>query len=194
MRTTTILAEPAERTARRGSRWRRAAILVGVVGLTVGLTAVPASAAPGDLTCTANFQQNFTPPLTATNTNANVDGSSALVNCTSPNGNFPTLKSGISPGSGTAVALGGANPCSLLLRIELTSTIEWSPPGNPKSHLDVVIDTNPADGTVAFTATVTNGPLKGDTATAVAQANPNPDCAVNGLSSLSSIATQVHFG
>ncbi|MGP3979810.1 hypothetical protein [Streptomyces sp. KR80] len=192
MRATAILAHLTHQTTHRGRKRQRAAVLVSVITLTAGLTAAPASAAPGDLTCTANFQHNFTPPLTATNTTAKDDATSGLVGCTSPNGNYPTLKSGLSPGTGTATALGGS-PCSLLLRIELKSTIEWSPPGNPKSHLDVVIDTNPVDGTVAFTATVTAGPLKGDTATAVAEAHPNPDCAVNGLSSLTSEAAQVVF-
>jgi hypothetical protein len=160
-----------------------AAILAAVVAGP--LAAHPAHAAVGDLTCLANFQINFSSPLTATNTTADASINGGLTNCTSPNGKYPNLKSGNFTGKGTATSSGG--PCDLILTINLPkNTAVWSPTGE-HSVAAGTVSTNPSSGTLGINAVVTNGALKGDSITGVGEANPNVDCAVNGLTSLSSV-------
>lgn len=167
------------------------AILV-LAPATITLAAMPARAATGDLTCTSNAQINFTPPLTATQTTADTTDTAGLAGCTSPNGNFPRLASGTVQASGPATSLGGV-PCNLLLTVTGTGTITWNT--NQKSKLTFDINTNPTNGTLSFSGAITTGPLNADTITSVpVVANPNPDCAINGLKYLTVHLMVISFG
>jgi hypothetical protein len=155
-----------------------------VAGALAGPSALPAHAATGDLTCTIDFQINFSPALTATNTSAKVSLTAGLVGCMSPNGVFPDLRSATAIGSGSAASGSGGNPCSLLLNIQLKASTTWSPTGQ-HSKASFTINTNAPAGTVTLRGVVTSGVLAGDSFTPVAIViTPNPDCAVKGLISL----------
>jgi hypothetical protein len=94
-------------------------------------------------------------------------------------------------GSGEAESLSGV-PCALLLTIEGDGRIEWNT--GQVSRFDFLLNSNPLNGTLAFGATITSGPLDGDTVTPVpAEANPNLDCALAGLTQLTSVATIASF-
>ena len=154
------------------------AVLISI-SISVCTATVPAHAAVGDLTCTSNAQVNFSPPLTATQTTASTTDTAALSSCTSANGRFSELQSATVQATGPATSLGGV-PCNLLLTVTGTGSITWNT--GDKSKLTFDINTNPTNGTLSLSATITSGPLKGDTSTSVpAIAHPNPDCAINGL-------------
>src|SRR5579859_1283076 len=93
--------------------------------LLVPLTAAPAEAAIGDLTCTTVFQIDVRPALTALNTKGNASIVVGLSNCLSLNGRYSPLKAGLMTGSGPAQSLGGV-PCNLLLTIAFTLQISWA--------------------------------------------------------------------
>jgi hypothetical protein len=154
----------------------------------------PASAATGDLACFANFQFDFDPPLTADTTTSEATGTAALVNCTSANGNYSPLKSATFRPTEIKVTSQGGAPCNLLLTIQGSGALEWSPAGSPNSRLDFVVNTDPSAGSITLSAMIADGPMAGDTATAVPlMAHPNPDCATAGLSSLISELSTVTF-
>jgi hypothetical protein len=141
---------------------------------------VPASAAVGDLTCTATAQANFSPPLTLAGGTVDVDVTGAFTNCLSLNGNYAAINSGTFTGKGVATAPPGV-PCSLLITITGSVTVDWSPPPVQDSKLDFAIDINPLDGTVELTGGFTQGTLAGDSVAPVpSEFNPNPDCAITG--------------
>jgi hypothetical protein len=169
-----------------------AALLGTALAAGPGLIA-PASAATGDLACIVNFQFNFVPALTTTSTAAQAKATAGFVDCVSPNSRYSNLRSATVLASGRATALAGV-PCSLLLTITGTGTITWSPTGQ-KSGFTFTVNTDPFNGTVSLSAVVTSGPLAGDTLSAVpAEANPNSDCAVNGLRTLTSTDALVLAG
>jgi hypothetical protein len=150
---------------------------------------MPASAAVGDLTCTATAQANFSPPLTLAGGTVDVDITGAFTNCLSPNGNYTALDSGTFTGKGVASAPPGV-PCSLLITISGSVTVDWSPPPVQHSKIDFAIDINPLDGTVELTGGFTQGTLAGDSfAPLPSEFNPNPDCAITG--NLEYIATSL---
>jgi hypothetical protein len=141
---------------------------------------VPASAAVGDLTCTATAQANFSPPLTLAGGTVDVDITGAFTNCLSPNGNYTALNSGTFTGKGVASAPPGV-PCSLLITITGSVTVDWSPPPVQDSKFDFVIDVNPLDGTVELSGGFTQGPLAGDSFAPIpSEFNPNLDCVITG--------------
>jgi hypothetical protein len=151
---------------------------------------VPASAAVGDLLCTATAQGNFVPPLTSSGGTVDVDVTGALSNCVSPNQNYTALQSASITGSGTATAVPGV-PCSLLLTINFTATVVWSPPGSPNSELDVVVSTNPPEISAVFT----DGLLDGDSMLPlVVVINPNPDCLLGQLKYLTTSLSVTPIG
>lgn len=159
---------------------------------TLAGTALPAQAADPlpPLTCNVNFQLNFSPPLTLTNTTADVTVSAGFVNCISPNGTHDDLLSASVTGTGTAVSLAGV-PCSLLLTVEGTADFTWNT--GDTSEVSFVVNTNPLAGLITLEGEVTGGTLEGTSAVAVpVLANPNPDC-IFGLTYLASALSQVVF-
>src|SRR5215467_6201878 len=106
---------------------RIVAMLSIVAGALVSPLAVaPAHARAGDITCLASAGVVFSPPLTAANTTAKVSFDNArLTSCTSTNG--IDLTSGTATARGTATIGEGVDPCSLLLTIDFTADIHWTP-------------------------------------------------------------------
>jgi hypothetical protein len=100
--------------------------------------------------------------LTSTNTTATAALTAGFVNCISLNGKFPNLKANTI--TGTVIAHSGT-PCSLLLTITGTATVTWNTGRRSGSTYDV--NTNPTNGTISLSATITSGPTKGDTVNAV---------------------------
>jgi hypothetical protein len=150
----------------------------------------PAQAETGDLTCTGNFQFDFTPPLTPTNTTADATVGGGLVNCQSPNGKYTRLKSGVRTGTGTATRHFG-DQCAPVMTITEQAVLTWNT--GEKSNFDITINTDPAAGRITISARFTQGPLAGDTANAYPVVHPNTDCATHGLSQLTSEALQVFW-
>lgn len=180
---------------RRPRRLTRTGMVVAAVMLaasTLASTAPPAHAEDPlpSLTCNINFQLNFSPPLTLTNTTADATVSAGFVNCISPNGEHDDLLSGAVTGSGTAESLAGV-PCSLLLTVEGTADLTWNT--GATSEIEFLANTNPLNGLVTLNGEVTGGELEGTTGLAVpVLANPNLDC-LFGLTNLTSALTQVVF-
>ena len=172
------------------SAFRIVQCLVATLAISAALAGpfnnAPAQAATADLTCTFAGRANFAPALTATNTKANASITFGLVNCLSPDGMHPDLKSAIFTGSGTATAAPGINPCSLLLTIVATGPLIWSPTGE-HSTFSGTFNTSLSAGPIAITAEVTKGVLAGDTGPIIALPLPNADCLVNGLTSLTAV-------
>jgi hypothetical protein len=150
----------------------------------------PAHAETGDLSCTGNFQFDFTPPLTPTNTTADTTVGGGLVNCQSPNGKYTRLKSGVRTGTGTATRHFG-DQCAPVMTITEQAVLTWNT--GEKSEFDITVNTDPAAGRVTISARFTHGPLAGDTANAYPVVHPNADCATYGLSQLTSEALQVFW-
>lgn len=181
----------------RRPRLARTRILVAMLmlGITTLVGAAPAAQADEevlpDLACTVNFQLTFTPALTATNTTAAMVGQAGLVNCFSPSGAYPDIRSGTANGPGTVTSIGGV-PCNLLLTANGTAKFVWNT--GEVSDFNYVVNTNPLAGEVTLHAQVTSGPLAGTTATAVpVLANPNPDCLFVGLTNLTSALSEVVY-
>ncbi|MGO1056356.1 hypothetical protein [Crossiella sp. CA198] len=149
-----------------------------------------ASAAVGDLTCTGNFQFDFDPPLTATNTTANAVVGGGLVNCLSLNGQYTRLKSGVRVGQGTVSRPLGLLPCVPVMTIRETAVLTWNT--GEVSEFEITVNTDPLAGPITISALFTSGPLAGDTANAFPVVlNPNLDCATAGLTQLTSPLLQV---
>ncbi|KAA2254501.1 hypothetical protein F0L68_30445 [Solihabitans fulvus] len=155
-------------------------------------TASTAQAATGDLTCNdGNFQFNFTPALDATHTTAKTDVEGGLVDCTSPNGTFSRLKSGVRVGKGDATKAASA-PCAPLpqMVIHEDAVLFWNTGEVSKFHITVDTTVNPP----VFMAVFTDGPLTGDTANASPrEIHSNSDCATAGLQSLTSTSLSVSW-
>lgn len=179
------------------SRWttrRRTAtttLVALVTAMLVSSIIVPsAHAATGDLTCTGNFQFNFAPPLTATNSTADADVGGGLVDCVSPNGQYSRLKSGVRTGTGTATRELGLAPCAPVITITEGAVLTWNT--GEKSRFRITVNTDPTAGRLTVSAYFTSGPLAGDTANAYPIVlHTNPDCALNGLTQLTSDLLQV---
>lgn len=166
-------------------------MLSAVVVLTLTrLSPQVAHAETGDLTCTGNFQFDFTPPLTATSTTAEAVVGGGLVNCQSPNGRYPRLKSGVRTGRGTATRHFG-DQCAPVLTIVESAVLTWNT--GEKSKFDITVNTDPSAGRMTISAKFTSGPLSGDTANAYPVVHPNADCATVGLAQLTSEALQVFW-
>jgi hypothetical protein len=168
-------------------------VLTVILGVAMVVVApVPALGTLGDLACTASAQANFTPPPSGGGA-VDVDITGSLANCASLDGQWSNLRSGVITGTGQATAQSGV-PCSLLLTITGTATITWSPPGSPDSQIDIRFNTNPLAGTVTITVTVTEGPLTGDALVPIiVQVSPNLDCAITGLTTLSTALAVAAF-
>lgn len=164
------------------------AIVAGLLLSIAGI--VPAHAAPGDLTCTGNFQFDFSPPLTATSTTADATVGGGLVNCLSSNGQYTRLKSGVRTGTGTATRSTGEN-CLPVMTIVEEAVLTWNT--GAKSKFDITVNTDPTAGRVTISAYFTKGPLAGDTANAYPVVHPNVDCATTGLTQLTSEVLQVFW-
>ena len=149
--------------------------------LVAPLSVAPAQAATGDLTCTAIWQIDFSPALTASQTTSNASMVVGLSNCVSLNGAFRNLKAGTMTGSGPAQSLGVVN-CDPLLTIELSLQISWT--DGQQSKLTATVNSNPLAGTVGFNGLVNGGVLKGDSVFAAGPFVPNADCLLKGLSSI----------
>lgn len=167
------------------------AIAVLVIALVTALIpGAVARAATGDLTCTGNFQFNFDPPLTATNTTATADVGGGLVDCVSPNGRYTRLKSGVRTGVGTVSRPLGTAPCAPVMTILECAVLTWNT--GEKSKFRITVNTDPSSGRLTISAYFTSGPLVGDTANAYPIVlHTNADCAVNGLTQLTSDLLQV---
>ncbi|MEJ2854227.1 MULTISPECIES: hypothetical protein [unclassified Saccharothrix] len=176
-------------TGRVPRRSRAVAVLVAALLMT--WTQWPtAHAATGDLTCTGNFQFNFTPPLTATNTTSTADVGGGLVDCVSPNGQYTRLKSGVRTGTGTVTRPLGTAPCAPAMTITEGAVLTWNT--GEKSKFRITVNTDPTADRLTISAYFTSGPLAGDTANAYPIVlHTNADCAVNGLTQLTSDLLQV---
>lgn len=155
--------------------------------------ASPSSRADGDLTCKASAEANFDEALTSSNTTANVDITGTLMDCVSANGEFSAITSGELTANGTATSKAGLNPCSVILTLTGTGTIDWGPTGSGSSSVEFSLNTNPDVSDPLLEFTVTSGPLEGDSALPLPVITPNPDCLVNGLKSLRFPLTVVNF-
>jgi hypothetical protein len=171
-------------------RKRAATLTAAVVAFALGPWSQVAHAETGDLTCTGNFQFDFSPPLTPANTTADAAVGGGLVNCQSPNGKYPRLKSGVRTGDGTATRHFG-DQCAPVMTIVEKAELIWNT--GEKSKFDITVNTDPSAGRVTISARFTSGPLAGDTANAYPVVHPNADCAVVGLSQLTSEALQVFW-
>lgn len=165
-----------------------AALALGLV--LVPMSVIEAGAEVGDLTCTGNFDFTFDPPLTATSTTADADVGGGLVDCVSPNGNYSRLLWGVRTGHGTASRPLGTAPCAPLMTISEGAVLDWNT--GEKSKFEITVNTDPTGGQPTISAYFTHGPLAGDTANAYPIVlHTNPDCAINGLSRLTSDLLQV---
>jgi hypothetical protein len=165
-------------------------LITGLVLAAAGLVPAAAQADTGDLTCTGNFQFDFTPPLTSTSTTADATVGGGLVNCQSLNGNYSRLKSGVRTGTGTVTRHFG-DQCTPVMTIVEKATLTWNT--GEKSKFDITVNTDPSAGRVTISAVFTSGPLAGDTANAYPVVHPNADCATTGLSQLTSEVLQVFW-
>ncbi|MFI7119137.1 hypothetical protein [Amycolatopsis sp. NPDC049868] len=173
---------------------KTAAVRAATAGLFAGLTlssalvAPAAHAAQGDLDCTGAFNIDITPPLTPQRLTSTAHATGLFANCLSLNGRYDNIQSGVIDAYATVSANGlPANICQLLLTFKsnnpAVNTFTWSPNAGI-SHYTWRISTDPAQG-VVLQAHISSGTLAGDTGTAVpVLADPNPDCALNGLKSL----------
>jgi hypothetical protein len=168
-------------------------VLLALSVATLGLATVGSSQARADttdLTCTfGSGYLAFGQPLQAGGS-ADFTGSANLSGCYSGDG-YSALTQGPVGFGGEATAAPGTNPCSVILDIRLTAVIEW--PDGQLSQVSATISTNPADPPLGLSATVTQGPLAGDTASAVPVVLPNLDCPLVGLDSLTVPAFVVSF-
>jgi hypothetical protein len=160
-------------------------ILLALALAAFGFATVGASqarAATPDLTCTfGSGYLSFNEPLQAGG-GAYFTGSANLSGCHSSDG-YSDLTQGPVSIYGTAYAAPGTNPCSVILDIQLTAWISWS--DGQSTELNATISTNPADPPLGLGVKVTQGPLSGDTASALPVVLPNLDCLLVGLDSLS---------
>lgn len=165
--------------------------LLALLSFVTLVSGPPARAAVGDLNCTVSLVFTFSPPLTLTRTTTSAQASAQVSACFSPNGLFSSLTSGTVLANATATSQGGT-PCNLLLTITGTGAITWNT--GQISDYSFTISTNPLQGTITVSATVTSGPLAGDAVTLLpVEVNPNLDCALNGLSSLTSVAAEAVY-
>jgi hypothetical protein len=136
----------------------------------------------GDLQCVVNFQFNFDPPLTATNTTGSHTANAGFVSCSSPNGHYSDLRSGNAVAT-SATVTSSSGPCNLIITISGSGKIDWNTGDTSKFTFSV--NTDPSNGAITLSATVKSGPLKGDTINAVPViAHPNVDCLLVGLRTL----------
>jgi len=153
-----------------------------LAGALVGpLAAAPAEAAVGDLTCTAVYQIDFHPALTPVHTTSQATIVLGLSNCLSLNGRYSSIRAATSTGAGTATSV-GLVPCSLVVTIPFTFTINWS--NGQQGTMSALVNDNPFTGQLGFNGTVTSGPLSGDKVFAIGPFVPNADCLLRGLTSL----------
>lgn len=138
--------------------------LTSLLAVAVVLPA-PAQAETGGLTCTGNFQFDFTPPLTPANTTADATVGGGLVNCQSPNGKYTRLTSAVRTGTGTTTRHLG-DQCAPVMTITEQAVLTWNT--GEKSKFDI-------------------------TANAYPVVHPNADCAAHGLSQLTSEVLQVFW-
>ncbi|MEW2581654.1 hypothetical protein [Streptomyces syringium] len=185
-------------TTRRAMRSRRTArstvALAGAVTLAGAalMSAGPAQAAVGDLTCTASAMGTFTPPLSPSNTTSTVNVTGTLTNCVSVNGNFSHLQSATAEASGSATASGPfALQCPALLTLNMKGTFTWQ--NGQKSKFTGTFNTDITNGTATFSGTITSGPMKGDAISVAPTVSPNADCATAGLKSLTAPVSAVNF-
>jgi len=135
--------------------------VVAAVASTGLLSAAsPAHAAAIDLQCALNVQLNFNPPLTISHTTGSPTGGGGVVDCQSPGGKYPDLKSGTATVL-NASATSSGDPCDLLLTVTGTGKVTWD--GGQTSQFNFTANTNPANGSPTFKAKVTSGPLADDT-------------------------------
>lgn len=162
----------------------RYALLIVVMAagtVLVPLTASPAHAAVGDLTCTAVFQIDFSPALRGSQT-SQATIALGLSNCLSLNGKYSRLRAATATGSGTATAV-GVVPCSLVLTIkQLQISVTWST--GEQSTISASVNDDPYKGQLGFNGMVTSGPPYQDSVFAIGPFVPNLDCAVRGLTSI----------
>jgi hypothetical protein len=177
---------------RATERKRRRALTLAAVSVLARTALSPqvAQAETGDLTCTGNFQFDFSPPLTTTSTKADAAVGGGLVNCQSPNGKYTRLKSGVRTDTGTATRHFG-DQCAPVLTIVEKAVLTWNT--GEKSKFDITVNTDPSAGRMTISAVFTSGPLAGDTAHAYPVVHPNADCATAGLAQLTSEALQVFW-
>ena len=169
----------------------RAAALATVAAAGLLGPAGPARALTVDMTCSAAFELDFTPPLTATQTTSTAVGRAGIVGCLPLTVRAAGLQSAAVTATGQVTSSGLA-PCNLLLTITGTGRFLWNT--GQQSHFVFTINTDPTAGTITLSATITSGRLAGDTITAVpVLAHPNVDCAVTGLTRLTSELAALTF-
>jgi hypothetical protein len=169
-----------------------AALVTLVATVLIPISATSADAATGDLACTGNFQFNFDPPLTATNTTSTANVGGGLVDCVSANGHYSRLKSGVRVGYGAVSRPIGVVPCAPVMTITEGAVLVWNT--GEQSTFDITVNTDPTNGMITISAVFTSGPLAGDTANAFPIVlHTNVDCALHGLTSLTSDLLEVFW-
>lgn len=150
--------------------------------------------ATGDLIGTAGFELVFAPRL-APGHAAVVTATAELKGCASPNGRHPDLRFGVIQADGEAKGRAvEARWGSSLQAADGTGTITWSPV-MARSHFMWKVSASPVNGAITFSATITQGMLKGDTVMAgPVMARITAPCPGAGLQSLTSETVVVVFG
>ncbi|MGM1058413.1 hypothetical protein [Saccharothrix sp. Mg75] len=104
------------------------------------------------------------------------DISGCSINCVSAAGY--TMQSGVVEDTATATSTIDT-PCSVVIRVVATGTITWTPTAT--SQFVYVFNTDPAQGPIELSPTITSGAMAGDQMIPVAWFLPNVDCALTGL-------------
>jgi hypothetical protein len=171
--------------------WSKKVIFPVLLALALGtLGAVPAHASSTDLRCTVGSAYILMDtPLQAGESSFFI-GYADVSGCTSPDGSS-TLTQGPIGLSGKATAAPGTNPCSLILNMQVNGSIEWT--SGEVSNVSGTLSTNPAAPPLGISATVTAGPLDGDTAHVIPVLLPNLNCPFVGLESLTVPAFIISF-
>ncbi len=155
--------------------FRTMALLVAAAPLGAALIALPvapAQAASGDLSCSAALSLTFQPALVAGGKSTTTITGTAS-GCTSSNGQHTDLTAGTLSGSGSATGSGSIFfPCGVSPTASGTATVSW------KKGTTSTVAWKVAGG--SFTASVTDGELKGDKLTASLDGLPQASCGTNG--------------
>ena len=142
----------------------RCRLAVTLASVVVGVVALPCAGAAAqvpavDITCVATGQFTFSPPLNFNTTSVSVAG--AFSNCFSPSGSQPQLSSAVLSFGGIAsgcwpfpATMGGTG-----------GTFTWN--DGSVSTFDWTVSTDPFGAPLGLSATITSGPMTGDSGVGV---------------------------
>ncbi|MEU4955689.1 hypothetical protein [Streptomyces lavendulae] len=128
---------------------------LGMVAVSLGVSAAPAQAAGGDLNCILDtIDVTFQPPLSPTRQATTATGRGPLLLCSSPNGRYSRLTRATITGIGTAKF----QP-PIYASVTGKAQFKW----NTGEVSDFTFDVNTDPLSPKFEAETTSGPLLGDT-------------------------------